>query len=209
MKVVYLDVETQYIFEDFPGGQNDRNNTIRKLKIAVIGTLAGETFRMFGESQIMDLLAHLRRFDKVVGHNLIGFDYLVLGSYFQFPESQLGSRGVGLIGKTHDTMLEFSHIVNASLNVKDGRKAGWVALDDIAKRNFGLQKPHDGKLIPKMWRDGKHEEVISYLRNDLEITKRFYLAGVEGRNIKYDHKTYSEKTNKQVSQGEKEVFVKW
>lgn len=57
--------------------------------------------------------------------------------------------------------------------------------------------------IPKMWREGKREDVRNYLLNDLKITERVYIHGRNGGKFKYEHKEWGE------SFGEREVFVKW
>jgi len=200
MKVVYLDIETQHLFNEFEGGQKNKSN-INKLKIAVAGTINSEegSYKTFGEERVEGLIRYLNRFDRIVGYNIFGFDYKVLGSYFQYPEAILGTRQAGIISKTFDVMLEFSHIVNKQYN----KDVSWVKLDDIAQRNFGMQKPIDGLLIPGMWRNGKREEVKSYVLNDLKMTERFYLAGIDGATLRYEHSLYGK------SEGEKEIYIKW
>ena len=201
MNIVYLDIETQHLFSEFPGAQKDYRN-YGKLKVALAGTLADGKYIAFPEDRVENgLMRYLNSFDRIVGHNLFGFDYKVLGSYFQFPEVVFGARGKGINGKTFDTKTEFAHIVNTNIN--DNKEVSWVSLDDIAQRNFGIDKTEDSILIPKMWQDGKYEEVKAHLFRDLELTEKFYLAGCAGTKIKYHHKVYG------VSHGEKEVYIKW
>jgi len=193
MKTVYLDIETKHLLEEF--GSKDMRNC-PKLKVAVAGTLCNDEYITWEEDMLMPMIKFLKTADVIVGHNIFSFDYKVLGGYFQFPEVILGTRQVGIISKTFDTMTQFSHVIN-------DKAMSWVSLDDIAKRNFGMHKPHDGKLIPQMWKDGYHGKVKEYLLNDLQMTEKFYLAGCKGTTIKYDHKTYGK------SQGEKEIYIKW
>lgn len=190
MKVIYLDIETQQLpFGKIP---------MKDIKVAVAGTLCDGEFLTWDDNYIEELVTYLKTADKVVGHNIFSFDYSVIGNYFQYPEVVLGAKGTGLRGKTFDTMSEFAKIVG------HGNPRGHLmALENMCVHTFGMQKPHDGKLIPQMWQDGKHDEVISYLRNDLEMTEKFYLAGCAGTMIKYEDKVYGK------SQGEKEIFVKW
>lgn len=204
MNVAYFDLETLHLFDEFPGKQKDKRN-YSKLGIAVAGILDEKEYRVYGYAWVDQLIEDLKAYDLIVGHNLFNFDYKVLGSYFEYPEAILGTRQAGIVSRTFDTMQEFSHIVNEV----SGEDVGWVGLDDIAQRNFGMGKTHDGKLIPQMWREGKHKIVKEYPLNDLEMTKRFYLAGCAGTTIKYNHTLYNKRTNKRESLGEKEIFIKW
>ena len=99
-----------------------------------------------------------------------------------------------IILKSFDTMIEFDKFTG---------EAGWVSLNDIAQRNFGMKKTEDSVKIPEMYREGKIDEVKHYLLNDLKMTEQFYLLGKKGHIFKYDHKVYGK------SYGEKEVYVKW
>ena len=185
--IVYLDIETQYLMTDFPGGwKNDEN--YKKIKIAVLGTLCNDKYRTFGEKDIDKLDEELQSADLVVGHNIMKFDYTVLKHYV--PKEYIEP----LRKKSFDTMLEFSKFTGNS---------SWVSLDDLATRNFGMAKTHDSATIPKMWRDGHHDEVKSYLLNDLKMTEAVYLHGKKGGKFKFEYKNYGE------SFGEREVFIKW
>ena len=186
--ILYLDIETQHLITEFEGGWKKPDN-YRKIKIAELGTLQNNEYNTYEEKNINDLIFDLVKAELIVGHNISQFDYEVLEHYYSphiIKELRM---------KTFDTMLEFSkHTKN---------NAGWVGLDDIAKRNFGMTKPIDSILIPKMWRDGKHQEVKDYLLNDLKITEQFFLHGRKGHTFKYEHKIYGK------SYGEREVYVKW
>jgi len=65
------------------------------------------------------------------------------------------------------------------------------------------KKKIDTLKIPKMWRDGYHEEVKEYLINDLKMTEAIYNHGKTVRKFKYLHKDYGEIA------GEREVIVDW
>ena len=66
-----------------------------------------------------------------------------------------------------------------------------------------MTKIVDTLKIPKMWRDGKHQEVKDYLLNDLKMTEAIFNHGRNVGKIKYEHKNYGKII------GEREVHVKW
>lgn len=185
--VLYLDIETQHIMSDFPGGWKNQEN-YKNIRIAELGTLLNGEYKTFEEDNVTDLIFDLAKVNTIVGHNISQFDYAVLKYYY-------GNYVINkLQQKTFDTMLEFQ---------KFTPKAGWVALDDIAQRNFGMKKTEDSIKIPEMWRNGEKEKVKQYLLNDLKMTEQFYLHGKKGHNFKFEYKEYGK------SYGERDVFVKW
>ncbi len=186
--ILYLDIETQHLITEFEGGWK-RPDNYRKIKIAELGILRNNVHTYFEEENISLLIDELSDAELIVGHNNIKFDYEVLKHYL--PQNEMFK----IIIKSFDTMLEFAK------HTKDN--AGWVGLDDIASRNFGMKKTEDSIKIPQMWCEGKHDIVKSYLLNDLKMTEQFFLAGLKGQTFKYDHKVYGK------SYGEREIYVKW
>ena len=185
--ITYLDIETQHLITEFEGGWKNPKN-YAKLKIAELGILRNSVYTTFEENNINDLMPELFDSELIVGHNLIQFDFKVLEHYF--PKDVMFK----IMLKSFDTMLEFDKFTG---------EAGWISLDDIAQRNFGMKKSEDSIKIPEMWRNGEKDKVKSYLLNDLKMTEQFYLLGKKGHTFKYDHKVYGK------SYGEKEVYVKW
>lgn len=55
-------------------------------------------------------------------------------------------------------------------------------LDAIARAN-GLAKTGHGELAPKLWQEGKREEVADYCLNDVAITKGLLLKFLDGNLI--------------------------
>lgn len=185
MNVIIFDLETQYLFKEL--GMLDFNSRDpTKLKLSVAGILTNGKSLFFNENQIAELMEYLKKADLIVGHNLLRFDYLVLQPYVDEDVIKL------LANKTFDMMLELEKTTGC-----------WIPLDDLGKRNIGMIKNMDTLKIPKMWREGKHEEVKNYLINDLKMTEAIFNHGKQAGKFKYEHKEYGE------SLGEKEVIVKW
>ncbi len=185
MKTVFFDLETQYTFQEL--GMNKQNRDPTKLKLAVAGILYNKEHMYFEEGQIQELFETLNQADLIVGHNLLRFDYLVLQPY---SEQNIIKK---LQNNTLDTWDELRKVTGGC----------WTSLDDLAKRNLCLTKTHDASEIPKMWRDGKHQEVKDYLLNDLKLTEGVFNHGKNVGKFRYEHKDYGK------SLGEREVSVKW
>ena len=185
--ITYLDIETQHLITEFEGGWKNPKN-YGKIKVAEVGILRNNVYTTFEESNINALISELDDSELIIGHNIIQFDYKVLDHYI--PKDIM----FRIILKSFDTMIEFDKFTG---------EAGWVSLNDIAQRNFGMKKTEDSVKIPEMYREGKIDEVKHYLLNDLKMTEQFYLLGKKGHIFKYDHKVYGK------SYGEKEVYVKW
>ncbi len=185
MNIIFFDLETQYLFQEL-GMKDHQSRDPAKLKLAVAGLLANKQPFFFEENQVKELLKALNQADLIVGHNLFGFDYLVLQSYFQQDIIKT------LQNKTFDIMREL-----------DKATGCWISLDDLCKRNTGWTKNIDTMKIPKLWRDGQHQEVKDYLLNDLKMTEAIFNHAKKVKSLKYEHKEYGK------SLGEKEVRVKW
>lgn len=183
--VVFFDAESQYAF-----GENGIKNPA-ELKVAVAGIIVNNKITLFEENQVKDLFKALCESKLVVGHNLFGFDYQLIQPYIE----QDVFESLGKKSKTLDIMFELAQTL--------GRQVKWTKLDDLATRNLGMSKTHDSKDIPKMWRDGKHNEVKEYLINDLKMTEAVYNYALKNKKLKYQHSEFN------ISFGEREVAVNW
>jgi DEAD/DEAH box helicase domain-containing protein len=151
MKPVFLDLETQNLAEDVGGWAN-----VEAMRLSVGCTYSQDTgYVDWWESQAGDLLAELRKAELIVGFNLTKFDYRVLSLY--------GSTE-GFEGKTFDLLDE--------LVLQLGRRA---SLNTLAVMNLGEAKVFEsGVQAVRLWRASKLDELASYCRKDVELTKRLF-----------------------------------
>jgi len=184
LEIGFFDLETQWLFQDIDPRWEQRSwkekseihdTLAKKLRLAVAGFMDHEgDVKFFTEENTGELFNALESVDLIVGHNLLGFDYFVLSTYYS---------SVDVIEKfqekTLDTMRELEKVT--------GNRIG---LNDLGQLNLGISKSEDTLKIPKMWRDGKHDEVKEYLRRDLEITKGIYDYAKTKGELKYTHKNY-------------------
>lgn len=161
--IVYFDLETQKSAEEVGGWD----------KISAMGMSIGVTYNtalgdynIYGEKQVDDLIADLRRADLVVGFNHLRFDYEVLHGYTTFDLRQL---------PTLDLMVELQNTLNHRLS-----------LDAIASATFGLEKTSDGLQALRWFKQGKILEIAEYCCYDVKLTKLVHEYGVQHRQLHYN-----------------------
>jgi DEAD/DEAH box helicase domain-containing protein len=184
MDSIIFDLETQYLFQDL--GMDNTNRDPSKLKIAVAGILKDGEYHLFEEKNVKELISMLKKAEKIIGHNIVDFDFKVLSAYCNKETIE------ELNKKAIDTL--------AILYKLTGKK---LALDHLATKNIGAKKTVESIKIPSMWRNGQKDEVKEYLKNDLKITKDLFDFGRVNKKLRYDLIDYG------TNLGEKEINVGW
>jgi DEAD/DEAH box helicase domain-containing protein len=164
MNRIFLDVETQRLNYEVPGGWNN---------IAGFGVALAVTwdepagFRTWLEPDAAALVAELSRFSCVVGYNVLRFDYTVLSAY----EPQVHSL---LQGKTVDMMVDLS------------RRLGFrPSLDSVAQATLARGKAGDGLAAVRWFRAGEIEKVAAYCQEDVALTRDVFLFGRNNGHVLY------------------------
>ncbi len=167
MTTGYFDIETQYLFNEVGGRGN-----LDKLRLSVACLIVDdESPEFYEEPQAVELLERLEEFDLIVGHNLIRFDYPVLNAYVDYNVARR------LSPKTMDTLAW----IYANTNYR-------VSLNNLARNNIGEAKSGYGGDMPRLWREGKKDEVKMYCAHDVELTKGIYLAGKQNGYIMFSRR---------------------
>jgi DEAD/DEAH box helicase domain-containing protein len=173
----FFDLETQNLFEDVEPLWNAMSWSEREanqkrlcalLRVAVAGVRLDGAIELFEEEDVGLLIGTLLAADKVVGHNVLAFDYPVLSRYAK-PE-QIAR----LVPKTVDTL----KLLHDATSVR-------IGLDDLCQLNLGKGKTDDPKMVPKLWRAGEKERVKAYLKSDVDLTREIYEFGVAKGRLKY------------------------
>jgi DEAD/DEAH box helicase domain-containing protein len=156
---VVLDVETQYLSDEVPGGWD----AVDKLRVALVVTWDKDNgMRTWYEEEVPRLLVELERFEPVVTFNGEGFDFKVLSAYG--PVASLYHKSTDLLG----------HL---------SRKLGFrVKLDSLAQSTLGRGKIGLGTESIEWWRSGDpvlRQKVVDYCRMDVELTRDIYLFAKE------------------------------
>jgi DEAD/DEAH box helicase domain-containing protein len=167
MNVVFFDLETQRTFDDVGGRHNIRE---LGLSAAVTYSTADGRFHHYTEDRVADLIAELRVADKVVGFNVLRFDYVVLEAYSDDP----------LAGIPTVDMLD--HIY---------RRLGFrVSLDNLAVATLGISKSADGLQAVRWYRQGRIQEILEYCQQDVEVTRRLYEYGHKHKHVKFRDRSH-------------------
>lgn len=158
---VVLDIETQNTFADV-GSYN-----ASLLDISLIGCYFYETdtFETFLEEDLPKLWPRLERSDRVIGYNLIGFDYPCMQEYY-----------------TGDLM----KIPTVDLLVEIERRIGFrVKLDDVAHATLGVGKSGHGLQAVEFWKKGEIQKLKDYCLQDVRITRDVYEFALANQQISY------------------------
>jgi DEAD/DEAH box helicase domain-containing protein len=160
--LVYFDLETQKSAAEVGGWQNKRD---MKMSIGVTYSTAAESYRIYGEDEVSDLIAELQRAHCVIGYNIINFDFEVLSAYSVFDLHQV-------------PCLDLILGVEKSL----GKRVG---LDAIATETLGCGKTAIGTDALKWWKEGKIVEIAEYCAYDVKATKLVHEYGAQWGTVYY------------------------
>ena len=174
--IVYFDLETQKSAAEVGGWDRKRDML---MSVGVTYATGDGQYRIFGESQVDDLVKQLLRADLVVGFNIINFDYDVLTHYTPLDLTQ---------APTLDLM--------ADLEKKLGHR---LSLDAVAKATLAAPKVADGMTALRWWKEGKLMEIAEYCCFDVKITKEVHEYGKSKGEVFYNDR-FGQKRN---------VKVKW
>jgi DEAD/DEAH box helicase domain-containing protein len=106
---------------------------------------------------------------------LIGFNS------WSFDDELLKANGYNTFTE-YDVLEQVRLAAYGSDSYKDQPKGYSYSLGKIAEAN-GFAKTGSGELAPKLWQDGRRQEVIDYCLNDVVITEKILLLGLEGKLI--------------------------
>ncbi len=166
MNLVFFDIESQNLLQDVGGRQNISQ---LKLACAVTWSTVRNDFAVYMEKDVEALFDELKSATRVVGFNLREFDYQVLQPY---------SASVRLASiPTLDLYLDVRKTLGFSLG-----------LDAIASATVGVGKTADGIQAVTWFRNGEHEKMIEYCKEDVDVTRRVYEFGRDHGFVYYKSK---------------------
>jgi hypothetical protein len=158
---IVLDIETSNSFADV--GKYDPS----LLKVSLVGvySYAQDKYSSFLEPELPKLWRLLESADRIIGYNLLGFDYPVLNTYYpgdliKFP--------------TLDIMLEIERVIGFR-----------VKLDDVAHACLGTGKSGNGLQAIEFFRRGEIDKLRDYCLQDVKVTKEVYEFGLHNKTVRY------------------------
>lgn len=164
MPEIYLDVETQKLHSEVPGGWN--NIAGFGLALAVTWDDAAG-FRTWYEADAAALVQELARFPRVVGYNLLRFDYTVLSAYAPTVHTLLKAR-------TTDMLVDLSN-----------RLGFRPPLQSVAQATLGRSKAGDGLDAVRWYRNGEIDKVALYCQDDVALTRDVHRYGQKQGHVLY------------------------
>ena len=161
--IVYFDLETQKTAADV-GGWNHKDKML--MSVGVTYSTARDSYQIYPESRVEDLIVELQRADLVVGFNVEKFDYGVLMGYtiLDLPTSL----------QTLDMLL--------AVEAKIGHR---LKLEALAQASLGVGKIADGLDAIRWYREGKLLEIAEYCCFDVKVTKLVHEFGAKHGHLLY------------------------
>ncbi|MBN1178280.1 MAG: ribonuclease H-like domain-containing protein [Anaerolineae bacterium] len=160
MSLLVFDLETQLTSDEVGGWNHIRD---MRLSVGVTYDPAADRYETYYEADALRLVADLRAAERVVGYNLLRFDYEVLRAYTNDPLRDL---------PTVDMLADLY-----------GRLGWRPKLDDVAAATLGEHKSADGLAAVRWFRAGEIGKVSDYCRRDVEVTWRVYDFGRQNRYV--------------------------
>ena len=141
---------------------------LMRVSLAVVEETQPATVTAYREADMEKLCRRLQELDLVVGFNLKRFDYRVLQPYTTINLSEL---------PTLDILEEVHSLLGHRLS-----------LNHLAEKTLGAQKTGDGLLALELYATGRWEELESYCRHDVLLTRRLFEFGLEHGYLLYQHR---------------------
>jgi DEAD/DEAH box helicase domain-containing protein len=160
-----LDIETRRSAAEVGGW-----NRAEKMGVscAVLYDSRSGQFHDYSQDRIDMLCGHLSELDRVVGFNLIRFDYRVLAGLSDFDFYSLPT--VDILAKVHEVL---------------GYR---LSLDHLAQNTLGVQKTADGLMALQWWQQGEMGKIIEYCTQDVRVTRDLYRFGRDNRFLVFRNK---------------------
>ncbi len=164
-RILVLDLETRFSAAEVGGWGKCRD---MRVSVAVLGESPGGRFEVYTETDIARLCQRLAEADLVVGFNIRRFDYQVLQPYTTVDLQSLPT-------------LDILEEVHNRLGLR-------LSLNHLVEKTLGRGKTGDGLLALQLFREGRLEELISYCREDVRLTRELFAFGVHRGHLLYQHR---------------------
>ena len=160
-----LDVETRRSAAEVGGWGNAYKMGI---SVAVLYDSSLDDYLVYRQEELPALYEALARLNLVVGFNINRFDYKVLAGAAPFDHHVLPT-------------LDILEKVHARLGYR-------LSLDGLAKATLGTQKSASGLEALAWWKEGRMDEIITYCKKDVAVTRDLYLFGRDNGYLLFSNK---------------------
>jgi DEAD/DEAH box helicase domain-containing protein len=174
-RTLFFDLETKYAAEDVGGWANVMD---MGMSVGVVWDSVDRDYHVYLEHQVPQLVAHLKRADRIVGFNHIEFDLRVVAGHESTPEAR------------HRRYLELVSLPNFDMLVELKKLLGHrLKLDSLARPTLQVGKSADGLQALAWYKEGRLDLIIAYCKQDVEVTRRLYEYAVENGKLLYDSRS--------------------
>jgi DEAD/DEAH box helicase domain-containing protein len=171
-RTLFFDLETKYAADEVGGWSNVMD---MGMSVGVIWDSAGGAFHVYLEHQVPQLIAHLRKAERIVGFNHVEFDLRVVAGSETTPEAR------------HRLYLELVSLPNFDMLAELKKVLGHrLKLDSLARPTLQTGKSADGLQALEWYKQGRVDLIIEYCKQDVEVTRKLYEYAVEHGKLLYD-----------------------
>ncbi len=160
-----FDLETQLSAEEVGGW---RNAAKMRVSVAVLYDSQADDYLVYQEKDMDALIERMHAMELVVGFNTKRFDYTVLSAYTSADVWALPS-------------LDMLEEVYRRLNYR-------LSLNHLAKATLNAAKTANGLQALAWWKEGKIDEIATYCKADVAVTRDLYLYGREHGYLLFTNK---------------------
>ncbi|MFU2210964.1 DEAD/DEAH box helicase [Solidesulfovibrio sp. C21] len=160
-----LDVETRRSAAEVGGWGNAYKMGI---SVAVLYDSSLDDFLVYRQEELPALYEALTQCNLVVGFNINRFDYKVLAGASHFDHHALPT--LDILEKVHD------------------RLGYRLSLDGLAKATLGARKSASGLEALAWWKEGRMDEIITYCKQDVAVTRDLYIFGRDNGYLLFSNK---------------------
>lgn len=149
--------DPRYLYCD---GWHDHAN----MGISLIGAWLSweDSIRIYPESAFDNFQRVVDAADLIVGFNSLSFD-----------DKLCQANGIQ-ISTDYDLLCEVWAAAGMPRKYTPGKTRAGYKLDNLAIANLGKGKSGSGELAPVLWQQGRQWEVVTYLTDDILITKQLW-----------------------------------
>ncbi len=163
-----FDIETQRSAAEVGGWHLAERMLV---SVAVVYDAGLDEYLVFREGEVERLIAHLHTLELVVGFNNKRFDNQVLAGYGAHDLASLPT-------------LDILEQVKQRLGYR-------LSLNTLAEHTLGVKKSADGLMALKWYQEGRIDKIITYCRQDVEVTRSLYLFGLDKGYLLFKNKAGS------------------
>ncbi|MBW2654157.1 MAG: ribonuclease H-like domain-containing protein [Deltaproteobacteria bacterium] len=160
-----LDIETRRSAKEVGGWDKAEKMGV---SCAILYDSKTDSYQEYLQKDIESLCEDLQKLDRVIGFNIIKFDYKVLSGLSKF---------------------DFFSLPTLDILIKVHKNLGYrLSLDHLATQTLGCGKSADGLMALKWWEQGRIDKIIEYCKQDVKVTRDLYLYGKKNQFLVFKNK---------------------